>query len=189
MRYLILDRDGVINYNPPNMGYVCDWSEFTFLKSSIRAIRDLTNAGFNILIATNQAGIGRGIFTKKQLLEIHSNMVSTLREAGGIITKIYFCPHHPDAGCDCRKPKPGMLRKATQEHEFDPSITHFIGDSISDIQAGRNARMSPVLVLTGHGLDSYRHFINTASKDRIYQPDKIFTNLFSASQWLIQEYT
>ena len=189
MRYLILDRDGVINYNPPNMGYVCDWSEFTFLQSSIRAIRDLTNAGFNILIATNQAGIGKGIFTKKQLHEIHSNMVSTLREAGGNITKIYFCPHHPDAGCACRKPKPGMLRKAAKEHDIDPSITHFIGDSISDIQAGRNAEMSPVLVLTGHGLDSYKHFINSPYKDCRYQPDKIFTNLFSASQWLIQEYT
>lgn len=189
MRYLILDRDGVINQNPPNMGYVCDWSEFIFLESSIRAISNLTKSGFNILIATNQAGIGRGIFTKKQLHHIHTNMVSTLRDAGGIIKKIYFCPHHPDAGCDCRKPKPGMLRNAIEEHDFDPTITHFIGDSISDIQAGRNAELSPVLVLTGHGLDAYKHFINTSSKDRSYQPDKIFTNLFSASQWLIQEYT
>ncbi len=189
MRYLILDRDGVINHNPSNMGYVCEWSEFSFLPSSIQAIRDLTNAGFNILIATNQAGIGRGIFTINQLHEIHSNMVSTLSDTGGNIKKIYFCPHHPDAGCDCRKPKPGMLKKAIQDHDFDPSITHFIGDSISDIEAGRKAGMSPVLVLTGHGLASYQHYINTQSKCRKYQPDKIFTNLHSASRWLIQEYT
>lgn len=188
MKYLILDRDGVINHNPPNMGYVCDWSEFSFLPSSIRAICDLTKADFNILIATNQAGIGRGIFTENQLNEIHSNMVSTLSEAGGLIKKIYFCPHHPEDGCECRKPKPGMLFRATQDHDFDPSITHFIGDSISDIVAGRKAGLSPVLVLTGHGLESYQHCINTKTEFRRYQPDKIFTNLLSASRWLIQEY-
>lgn len=171
------------------MGYVCNWSEFTFLQSSVRAIRDLTNAGFEILIATNQAGIGREIFTREQLHKVHTNMISALRKTGGIIKQIYFCPHHPKSGCDCRKPKPGMLRKATQEYDLEPSITHFIGDSISDIEAGRNADMSPILVLTGHGLDSYKHLINTQSKYRRYQPDKIFTNLFTASQWLIQEYS
>ncbi|MCG9129667.1 D-glycero-beta-D-manno-heptose 1,7-bisphosphate 7-phosphatase [Candidatus Poribacteria bacterium] len=188
MRNIILDRDGVINQNPPNFGYVCDWSEFAFLPSSIRAISDLTYADFNIIIATNQAGIGRGIITQEQLHKIHSNMVSTLRNAGGIIKNIYFCPHHPDAGCECRKPKPGMLQKAIQDHCFDPSTTHFIGDSISDIKAAKNADIAPVLVLTGHGLDTYQHYASSQFECRKYLPDKIFTNLFSASQWLIQEY-
>ena len=115
-------------------------------------------------------------------------MVAILRNAGGIINRIYFCPHHPDSGCECRKPEPGMLLKAVEEHGFDPSTTHFIGDSLSDIIAAKNTEMAPILVLTGHGLDTYQHYANSQSECLKYLPDKIFTNLFSASQWLIQEF-
>ena len=186
MKAVFLDRDGVINRNPPNWGYVCNWSDFTFLPNALEAIRDLTHSGFRIFVATNQAGIGRGIFTEQQLIDIHHKMLNEIEAAGGHIDKIYYCPHHPDAGCECRKPKPGMLLQAAHEHKVDVSKTLFIGDSITDIQAARNAGALPVLVLTGHGRDSYSHYISSDSATKTYKPDKIFTNLYTASRWIIQ---
>ncbi len=186
MKTVILDRDGVINRNPPSWGYVCNWNEFYFLPNALEAIRGLTQKGIRIFIATNQAGIGRGIFTETQLTEIHSKMLIEIEDAGGNIDKIYYCPHHPEAGCECRKPKPGMLLQAAHEHHFDVSTTFFIGDSIRDIQAAQNAGASPILVLTGHGRDSYNHYISSDLNAKKHKPEKIFTNLYTASRWIIQ---
>ncbi len=184
MKTVILDRDGVINRNPPDRGYVCNWIDFTFLPNALEAIRDLTQNGYRIFVATNQAGIGRGIFTEQQLTEIHHKMLNEIQDAGGHIDKIYYCPHHPDDGCECRKPQPGMLLRAAREHNFDVSQTFFIGDSITDIQAAQSAGASPILVLTGHGQDSYNRYISSDSTTKTYKPDKIFTNLFTAMRWI-----
>ncbi|MCE2400622.1 D-glycero-beta-D-manno-heptose 1,7-bisphosphate 7-phosphatase [Candidatus Poribacteria bacterium] len=186
MKTIFLDRDGVINRNPPDWGYVCNWTDFTFLPNALEAIRDITQRGFRIFVATNQAGIGRGIFTEQQLTDIHRKMLNEIEDAGGLIENIYYCPHHPDAGCECRKPKPGMLLRAVHEYDVDMSNSFFVGDSITDIQAARNAGASPILVLTGHGRDSYDHYINSDSNDKTHKPDKIFTNLYTASRWIIQ---
>ena len=186
MKTIFLDRDGVINRNPPDWGYVCNWIDFTFLPNALEAIREITQFGFRIFVVTNQAGISRGIFTEQQLTEIHRKMLNEIEDAGGLIENIYYCPHHPDAGCGCRKPKPGMLLQAGHEYDIDMSKSFFIGDSITDIQAARNAGASPILVLTGHGLDSYNHYINSDSNDKTHKPDKIFTNLYTASRWIIQ---
>lgn len=184
MKTVILDRDGVINKNPTNWGYVCNWNDFAFLPNALEAIQNLTESGYRIFVATNQAGIGRGIFTEQQLTDIHRQMLSEIKNAGGHIDQIYYCPHHPDAGCECRKPRPGMLLRAAQEHKIDVSETFFIGDSITDIEAARQAGASPILVLTGHGRDSYSHYINSESTTKMHKPEKIFTNLYTASRWI-----
>ena len=188
MKTVFLDRDGVINQSPPNMGYVQKWSEFSFIPNSQKAIRELTQSGYRIIVVTNQSGIGRGLFTEKDLKDIHSQMVSEITKTGGSIDAVYYCPHHPEAGCECRKPKPGMLTRAAREHNIELSSAYLIGDSITDIMAGQRAGTKTLLVLTGLGQESYHHYINTkpsgrANKDE-HRPEKIFTNLYTATRWL-----
>ena len=189
MKTVFLDRDGVINRNPPNMGYVRRWSEFAFIPNARKAIRELTQNGYRIFLVTNQAGIGRGLFSEVDLMDIHARMVSEIVAAGGRIDAIYYCPHHPDAGCECRKPKPGMLTRAAREHNIELSSAYLIGDSITDIEAGQRAGTQTLLVLTGLGQASYQHYIETKPCGRAdnngHRPEKIFTNLYTATRWLI----
>ncbi len=184
MKTIFLDRDGVINKNPPNRGYVSSWDDFSFLPNALQAINILTKSSFRIFLVTNQAGIGKGIFTVQQLSDIHKRMLQEINNHGGNIANIYYCPHHPDEDCPCRKPKPGMLITAANEHGFDISHTCFIGDSITDIFAAQSAGASPILVLTGHGQESYNYYIKSNSNNKTDIPDKIFTNLYAASRWL-----
>ncbi|MXV74595.1 D-glycero-beta-D-manno-heptose 1,7-bisphosphate 7-phosphatase [Candidatus Poribacteria bacterium] len=193
MKTVFLDRDGVINRNPPNMGYVRRWSEFSFIPNSRKAIRELTQSGYRIIVVTNQAGIGRGLFSEEDLKDIHSRMVSKITETGGRIDAIYYCPHHPKAGCECRKPKPGMLIRAVREHNIELSSAYLIGDSTTDIQAGRCVGTKALLVLTGLGQESYYHYINTepcgwADENR-HRPGKIFIDLYTATRWLLKNDT
>ena len=188
MKTVFLDRDGVINRNPPNMGYVRRWSEFSFIPNARKAIRELTQDGYRIIVVTNQAGIGRGLFSEEHLTDIHARMVAEIAEAGGRIDAVYYCPHHPDAGCECRKPKPGMLTRAGREHNIELSSAYLIGDSKTDIEAGQRAGTKTLLVLTGLGQESYHHYINTEPSGRAnkngYRPKKIFTDLYTATRWL-----
>lgn len=184
MKNVFLDRDGVINRNPPNKGYVRTCAAFAFIPNALQAIRTLTESSYRIIVVTNQAGIGRGIFTEQNLMEIHHRMVTEIARAGGQIDAVYYCPHHPDAGCECRKPKPGMFIQAAREHDIDMSQAYVIGDSITDIEAARRAGASPILVLTGHGRDTYRGYICSAPTATTRKPDKIFTDLDAAARWL-----
>ena len=188
MKTIFLDRDGVINQNPPNKGYVRKWEEFTFIPNSRKAIRELTESGYRIIVITNQAGIGRGLYSEEDVRDIHSRMIAEIEKTGGRIDAVYYCPHHPDAGCECRKPKPGMLMRAAREHNIDLSTAYFIGDFPTDIEAGQRAGVTTFLVLTGLGQESYYHYINTKSPWRAdrneYRPEKIFTNLYTATRWL-----
>ena len=188
MKTVFLDRDGVINRNPPNKGYVRRWSEFSFLPNARKAIRELTQSGYRIIVVTNQAGIGRGLFSEEDLRDIHARMVSKITETGGRIEAIYYCPHPPEAGCECRKPKPGMLIRAVREHNIELSSAYLIGDSVTDIQAGQCLGTKALLVLTGHGHESYYHYMNTKPCGRGdkngHCPEKIFTNLYTATRWL-----
>lgn len=189
MKTVFLDRDGVINRNPPNMGYVQKWIDFSFVPSARSAIQQLTQSGYRIFVVTNQSGIGRGLYSEEDLRDIHSRMTAQIAEAGGKIDAVYYCPHHPDAGCECRKPKPGMLKRAAQEHNIDLSSAYFIGDVLTDIQAGKRAGTTTFLVLTGLGQESYHDYINAkygryGNKEECC-PDKIFTNLYAATRWLL----
>ena len=211
MKTVFLDRDGVINQNPPDWGYVRTWEEFDFIPNAQKAIRDLAENGYRVIVVTNQAGIGRGLFSEESLKDIHCRMVAGIRKAGGSIDAVYYCPHHPHAGCECRKPKPGMLTRAAREHNIELPNAYLIGDSTTDIEAGQRAGAAAFLVLTGHGKKSYQHYIKATPCQRSdtdaigsrsprtgdeglarsseYRPEKIFTNLYAATRWLLKNDT
>ena len=189
MKTIFLDRDGVINRNPPNKGYVRKWGEFTFIPNARKAIRELTEDGYRIIVITNQSGIGRGLYSEESVADIHTRMVAEVSKTGGTIDAVYHCPHHPDAGCECRKPNPGMLIRAAREHNIELSNAYLIGDWITDIEAGQRVGATTFLVLTGLGQESYHYYISTKSGWRAdkngHRPEKIFTNLYTATRWLL----
>jgi D-glycero-D-manno-heptose 1,7-bisphosphate phosphatase len=154
MSTIFLDRDGVINENRAD--YVKSWQEFRFLPGAKDAIAKLTRAGHDIIVCTNQACVARGILAIETLEDIHRRMLHEIARYGGIIRKIYYCPHGKDAGCLCRKPHPGMLLRACDELSINMKDAIFIGDSITDIRAALAARVTPVLLLTGLGREQLR---------------------------------
>ncbi len=152
-RVIFLDRDGVINSDSP--AYIKSWAEFEFIPGSLSALRRLTAAGFTLIILSNQSAVNRGILKLETLLDIHRRLQADVAAAGGCITDIFFCPHRPEEGCACRKPLPGLLRKACNQHGIDPSQTIMIGDSVRDIECARNAGCrQALLVKTGNGLSA-----------------------------------
>ena len=147
--FVILDRDGVINEDSPN--YIKSVDEWIPIPGSLQAIAKLTEAGYKVFIATNQAGIGRGKLTLVTLKKIHERMTSEVERFGGKIEDIQFCPHHPHDKCDCRKPKPGMLTNLAKAHDLDLTQGYFVGDSMKDLLAAEAAGCTGVLVLSGTG--------------------------------------
>jgi D-glycero-D-manno-heptose 1,7-bisphosphate phosphatase len=144
---VFLDRDGVINYNRED--YVKSPEEFVLLPGAAAAAARLTQAGCALFIISNQAGVGKGVMTEAALAAITRKMLDGLAEAGACVQGIYYCPHSPEAGCDCRKPLPGLLRRAGRDHGLDLSQTVFVGDDRRDLAAGAAAGAPTVLVLTG----------------------------------------
>jgi D-glycero-D-manno-heptose 1,7-bisphosphate phosphatase len=161
MTTIFLDRDGVINKNRPD--YVKSWSEFCFLPGAKDALAVLTQAGYRLIVCTNQAGIAYGSISRETVENIHRHMVAEIARAGGSIEHIYYCPHGKDEGCFCRKPRPGMLLHARDELGVDLRDAFLIGDSISDIQAALAAGVRPILVLTGLGLQHLREYQHEVS--------------------------
>jgi D-glycero-D-manno-heptose 1,7-bisphosphate phosphatase len=151
-RVVFLDRDGVINRKPPENDYVKNWSEFEFIPGAIEALKLLTQNGYDIYIITNQRGIARGIMSERDLDIIHEKMKAELGKHNAKINGIYYCPHGLDDGCDCRKPKPGLLFRAASEHELNLTTAVFIGDDESDLQAGDAAGCKTILVEPGKDL-------------------------------------
>lgn len=149
MKLVILDRDGVINYD--SAAYIKSPEEWKPIPGSLEAIALLSQAGYRVLVATNQSGVGRGLFEMATLNAIHDKMHRALGLAGGRIDGIFYCPHAQDAGCSCRKPKPGLLEEIA--HRFGVSLegVPFIGDSLRDLQAAVAVGAQPILVLTGKG--------------------------------------
>ena len=143
---VVLDRDGVINQKPPRAQYVRNWSEFKWLPGAKEALRLLKEAGYRIVVVSNQAGIGRGEMTEEALQQIHERMKAETTEAGGEIEAIYYCPHNWDEGCECRKPKPGLLFRAQRDLHLDLSRTPFVGDDERDAQAANAAECPFILV-------------------------------------------
>ncbi len=156
-KVILLDRDGVINKKAPKAQYIKNWEEFVFLPRVLEAIKKLRQAKYKIFIISNQAGIARKVMTKKDLVIIHQKMMYQIKKAGGKIDGIYYCPHGWDEGCSCRKPKPGLLYKASREHLFDLSKAIFIGDDIRDKQTGDAALCKTILLSKKKSL---YHFVN-----------------------------
>lgn len=154
---VILDRDGVINRYDGE--YICSPDDWDPLPGSIEAITRLCRAGHRIAVATNQSGIGRGLYDHSTLATMHERMDRLIRSAGGEIDAIQYCPHHPDEGCDCRKPATGLLLAIQRELGFsDLSDAIMVGDSDKDLEAGARAGCGRLgLVRTGNGRDTERH--------------------------------
>lgn len=143
---IILDRDGVLNEKAPRANYVRTWEEFKWLPGAKEALRALNQAGYRIIIVSNQAGVARGAMTEADLLDIHRRMVKDAENAGGRIDAIYYCPHDWDAGCECRKPAPGMLFQAQRDFNLDLSRTLFVGDDERDAQTADAAGCRSAMV-------------------------------------------
>lgn len=150
MKLVILDRDGVINFDSDN--YIKTVDEWQPIPGSIEAIASLSKAGFDVCIATNQSGLARGYFSPETLTAMHQKMSVLVNEAGGIIQIIEHCPHGPDDGCKCRKPLPGMIERILQEYpETVAESVYVVGDSLRDLEAGIAAGCKTLLVKTGKG--------------------------------------
>lgn len=149
MRILVLDRDGVINADSPD--YIKSPDEWRPLPGSIDAIVRASQEGFLVAVASNQSGVGRGLFDLDMLAAINDTMIEAVENAGGRIDLIVFCPHAPDAGCECRKPKAGLLRRIESELGVSLAGQWLIGDSMRDLDAARIVQAQPVLVRTGNG--------------------------------------
>lgn len=145
-KVIFLDRDGTINVKAPKAEYIKEWVEFKFLPGVIDAIKKLSDHGYKIYIISNQPGIARGMVSEKKLKIIHQNMKKELKKNGAKINGIYYCPHGWDEGCNCRKPKPGMLIQASRDHLIDLTKTIFIGDDERDVIAGEAAGCKTFLV-------------------------------------------
>ncbi len=151
---VFLDRDGVINRNRPD--HVKAWEEFEFLPDSFTALRELADLDLPVVVVTNQSVIGRGIARGETVDQINSSMVERVRAAGGRIDRVYYCPHRPDEGCDCRKPAPGLLLRAAEDLGLDLRLSFLVGDGANDVEAALRVGCTPLLVLTGRGRQAAR---------------------------------
>jgi D-glycero-D-manno-heptose 1,7-bisphosphate phosphatase len=149
MKLIILDRDGVINYDSDK--FIKSPAEWKPLPGSLEAIATLTQAGYRVVVATNQSGVGRGLFDMPTLNAIHEKMHKACAHVGGRIDAIYFCPHAADAGCACRKPKSGMIEEIAERYGMDLTGVPSVGDSLRDLEASARLGAQPILVLTGKG--------------------------------------
>ncbi|MDE1167462.1 MAG: D-glycero-beta-D-manno-heptose 1,7-bisphosphate 7-phosphatase [Pseudomonas sp.] len=149
MKLLILDRDGVINQDSD--AYIKSVQEWVPIPRSIDAIAQLSKAGWTVAVATNQSGIARGYYDLATLDAMHARLRALVAEQGGEVGLIVYCPHGPDEGCDCRKPKPGMLKTIAAHYQADLAGVWFVGDSMGDLEAARAVDSQPVLVKTGKG--------------------------------------
>ncbi|HJU72033.1 MAG TPA: D-glycero-beta-D-manno-heptose 1,7-bisphosphate 7-phosphatase [Paucimonas sp.] len=149
MKLIILDRDGVINHDSDK--FIKSPDEWIPIPGSLEAIARLNQAGYKVVVSTNQSGIARGLFNILTLNAIHQKMHTTAQAAGADIEAVFFCPHAADDNCDCRKPKPGMLQAIAKRFDLSLKGVPAVGDSLRDLQAGFLAGCAPYLVLTGKG--------------------------------------
>lgn len=150
MKLIIIDRDGVINHDSD--AYIKSEEEWQPIDGSLEAIARLNHGGYTVVVASNQSGLARGYFDIETLSAMHRKMDEMLSKVGGQVDAIFYCPHGPDDGCACRKPKPGMLLDIGQRFNVSLKDVVFVGDSISDIKAASNANAKSMLVRTGKGV-------------------------------------
>ena len=149
MKLVILDRDGTINEDSAD--YIKSAAEWKPLPGALEAIARLTHAGWRVVVASNQSGLGRGLFDVAALNAMHAKMHKLLAGVGGRVEAVFYCPHAPDQACDCRKPKPGLFLKIGQRYGIDLTGVPTVGDSARDVIAGAAVGCEPHLVLTGKG--------------------------------------
>jgi len=175
-RFVLLDRDGTINIEKH---YLSDPALLELYPGVASALRQLQASGFGLAVVTNQAGIAKGKITAAQLEAVHAKLVAMLAAEGVTLDGIYFCPHHPDHNCDCRKPQPGMVTQAVAELGFDPKQAFMIGDKGLDIDLGKAVGAATILVRTGYGAETERK--------KLASPDYIADGLPDAARWIIAQ--
>jgi histidinol-phosphate phosphatase family protein len=181
-KIVFLDRDGVINEFPGNGKYVTKVKEFHFIPRSLDAITLLTENQYNIFVVSNQAGVGKGIYSQNKLERINKKMIDGVTKVGGRIKKVFYCTHRSDYGCDCRKPGIGSVRRALKSLNKDirhARNAYFVGDTGSDIEAGHNAGCTTIFVLSGR--ERRRHI-----KKWNVEPDYIVKDLYQATQLIFK---
>jgi histidinol-phosphate phosphatase family protein len=161
-KFIFLDRDGVLNKKPKKGKYVTKISEIKWRKGSLEALKILKDNNFKTIIATNQAGIGRGIMTEKKVKRIHTYMSKQAKKAGGSLDYIYMCPHHPAEKCLCRKPMTGLFREARADLFLNFSKTYFIGDQVSDKKVAKKLKLKYLNIRPKERLD--KKIINLLKK-------------------------
>ncbi|TMG86840.1 MAG: D-glycero-beta-D-manno-heptose 1,7-bisphosphate 7-phosphatase [Betaproteobacteria bacterium] len=169
-KLIVLDRDGVINYDSEQ--FIKSPDEWRPIPGSLEAISRLNHAGFRVVVATNQSGLGRGLFDMATLIAIHEKMHKALSQVGGRIDALFYCPHTADSACECRKPKPGMLTEIGQRFGIDLTGVPCVGDSVRDLQCAAAVEAQPILVLSGKGEKTLRE--GNFPKDTVIFPDLAF---------------
>jgi len=181
---VFLDRDGTIN---EEVNYLDSLKELSLIPGAGEGIRLLNQAGFPVVVITNQSGVARGFFSMAFVETVHQRMSEMLRERGASIDAFYFCPHHPEAGrpplnkkCQCRKPGTGMVRMASSQLDLDIPASIMVGDSLSDLKTAWNSGMRSILVLTGHG----RKTLENLQKEELRRIDCIAPDLLAACRFI-----
>jgi D-glycero-D-manno-heptose 1,7-bisphosphate phosphatase len=177
-KLVILDRDGVINIDSDD--YIKSVEEWLPIPGSIEAIARLSQAGYSIIIVSNQSGLARGLFTEFDLAIMHNYMQSLVEDAGGHIDAIFYCPHLPADNCSCRKPRPGMLQQIENEFLLSLKNVYFVGDTLKDIEAALSMSCLPILVRTGKG-----NVTSATLSDSLKEQVKICDDLSSAVTYIL----
>ena len=178
MKLVILDRDGVINFD--SLQYIKSPDEWKPIPGSLEAIAKLNQAGYRVVVATNQSGVGRGLFDMDTLNAIHQKMHTSMAALGAHLGAVFYCPHAAEMECDCRKPKPGMFRRISETLNINLAGVPAIGDSLRDLQACAEMGCQPILVHTGKGE-------KTLAAGGLPLGTLDFPNLATAVDWILSE--
>lgn len=170
LKLIVLDRDGVINHDSEQ--FIKSPDEWRAIPGSLEAIARLNQAGYRVVVATNQSGVGRGLFGMTTLTAIHEKMFKALSQLGGRIDAVFYCPHAADSHCDCRKPKPGMFEQIGSRFGVDMNGVPAVGDGLRDLQAAHAVGARPMLVLTGKGEKT--HAASDLPPGTVVYPDLAF---------------
>jgi len=176
MKLIVLDRDGVINFDSAQ--FIKSPAEWKPIPGSLEAIARLTQAGYRVVVATNQSGVGRGLFDMDTLNAIHDKMHKAVIAAGGRLDAIFYCPHPADSACECRKPKPGMFKRISETLNINLKGVPSVGDSLRDLKACVVLGCQPILVLTGKGE-------KTKADGDLPEGTREFPDLAAVADWLL----
>ena len=175
-KHILLDRDGVINRRILK-GYVTSWEQFEFLPQVLDALRLLTESGYSVIVVSNQACVSKGLTSSETLADITLRFVEEVKRNGGYIDGVYYCPHQDDDGCECRKPKPGLLLQAQREHRFAFADTFLVGDSQRDLMAACQVGCRAILVGAAEA--------NVDIQEWSSHPEAIVPDLYAAVQLIL----
>jgi histidinol-phosphate phosphatase family protein len=175
---VFIDRDGTINVN---VEYLDNPEDFQMYPGVAEGVKILNENGFLVIVITNQSGIARGYFTKETLEKIHQRMMKELKEKGAKIDAIYYCPHHPDDNCSCRKPETGLLEKAIKEHNIDTSHSYVIGDRMIDVEAGHKIGLKTVLI------PERKKLVEQEKKQSNVKPDFECSDFYQGTLWILKQ--